>query len=52
MMIPKNNSHPPMSTSNKIVKTQIIHGMPVPNRGAIWNPTSLDFYMEMKDKLK
>jgi len=31
--------------------TKIIHGMEVANRSALMNPTSLDYYMEMKDKL-
>lgn len=45
----------PYTFSNKKVEiavTKIIHGMPVANRGALRNPTSLDFYMEMKDKLQ
>ena len=29
-----------------------IHGMEVANRGALRNPESLDFYMEMKNKLQ
>jgi len=31
---------------------KIIHGMAVANRGALRNPTSLDYYIEMKDKLQ
>ncbi|MFW9972460.1 MAG: acetoacetate--CoA ligase [Candidatus Odinarchaeota archaeon] len=45
----------PYTFSNKKVEiavTKIIHGMEVANRGALRNPKSLDFYMEMKDKLK
>ena len=45
----------PYTFSNKKVEiavTQIIHGMAVANRGALRNPDSLDFYMEMKDKLQ
>ena len=45
----------PYTFSNKKVEiavTKIIHGMEVANRGALRNPTSLDFYMEMKDKLQ
>lgn len=45
----------PYTFSNKKVEiaiTKIIHGMPVANRGALKNPDSLDFYTEMKDKLK
>ena len=45
----------PYTFSNKKVEiavTKIIHGMSVANRGALRNPNSLDFYMEMKDKLK
>ena len=45
----------PYTFSNKKVEiavTKIIHGMEVANRGALRNPESLDFYMEMKDKLK
>lgn len=45
----------PYTYSNKKVEiavTKIIHGMEVANRGALRNPESLDFYMEMKDKLK
>ncbi len=45
----------PYTFSNKKVEiavTKIIHGMPVANRGALRNPTSLDFYIEMKDKLQ
>jgi len=41
--------------SNKKVEIavkKIIHDMEVANRGALRNPESLDFYMEMKDKLK
>jgi acetoacetyl-CoA synthetase len=44
----------PYTFSNKKVEiavTKIIHGMEVANRGALRNPDSLDFYMEMKDKL-
>lgn len=45
----------PYTFSNKKVEiavTKIIHGIPVANRGALRNPTSLDFYIEMKDKLQ
>ncbi|MHA1391812.1 MAG: acetoacetate--CoA ligase, partial [Promethearchaeota archaeon] len=45
----------PYTFSNKKVEiavTKIIHGKPVANRGALRNPNSLDFYIEMKDKLK
>jgi acetoacetyl-CoA synthetase len=45
----------PYTFSNKKVEiavTKIIHGMSVANRGALRNPKSLDFYMEMKDKLQ
>ena len=45
----------PYTFSNKKVEiavTKIIHGMPVANRGALRNPESLDYYIEMKDKLK
>lgn len=45
----------PYTFSNKKVEiaiTKIIHDMPVANRGALKNPDSLDFYTEMKDKLK
>ncbi len=45
----------PYTFSNKKVEiavTKIIHGMPVANRSALRNPTSLDFYIEMKDKLQ
>ncbi len=45
----------PYTFSNKKVEiavTKIIHGMPVANRGALRNPDSLDYYIEMKDKLK
>ena len=45
----------PYTFSNKKVEiavTKIIHGMPVANRGALRNPTSLDYYIEMKDKLQ
>lgn len=45
----------PYTFSNKKVEiavTKIIHGMSVANRGALRNPTSLDFYIEMKDKLQ
>jgi len=45
----------PYTFSNKKVEiavTKIIHGMSVANRGALRNPNSLDFYIEMKDKLK
>jgi acetoacetyl-CoA synthetase len=44
----------PYTFSNKKVEiavTKIIHGMPVANRGALRNPDSLDYYIEMKDKL-
>ncbi len=44
----------PYTFSNKKVEiavTKIIHGMEVANRSALRNPTSLDYYMEMKDKL-
>jgi len=36
----------------EIAVTKIIHSMEVANRGALRNPESLDFYMEMKDKLQ
>ena len=36
----------------EIAITKIIHGMPVANRGALRNPESLDFYIEMKYKLQ
>jgi len=45
----------PYTFSNKKVEiavAKIIHGMEVANRGALRNPTSLDFYMEMRDKLQ
>ncbi len=45
----------PYTFSNKKVEiavTKIIHGMPVANKGALRNPNSLDFYIEMKDKLQ
>jgi len=45
----------PYTFSNKKVEiavTKIIHGMSVANRGALRNPESLDYYMEMKDKLQ
>jgi len=45
----------PYTFSNKKVEiavTKIIHGISVANRGALRNPDSLDFYMEMKDKLQ
>ncbi|TET60962.1 MAG: hypothetical protein E3J52_02350 [Promethearchaeota archaeon] len=45
----------PYTFSNKKVEiavTKIIHGMEVTNRGALRNPESLDFYLEMKDKLQ
>ncbi len=45
----------PYTFSNKKVEiavTKIIHGMDVTNRGALRNPESLDFYMEMKEKLQ
>jgi len=45
----------PYTFSNKKVEiavTKIIHGMEVANRGALRNPESLDFYLEMKDKLQ
>ena len=45
----------PYTFSNKKVEiavTKIIHGMSVANRGALRNPTSLDFYIEMMDKLQ
>ena len=45
----------PYTFSNKKVEiavTKIIHGMEVANHGALRNPESLDFYMEMKDKLR
>jgi len=29
-----------------------VHGMAIENRGALRNPESLDFYIEMKDKLQ
>ncbi|MHA2288125.1 MAG: acetoacetate--CoA ligase [Promethearchaeota archaeon] len=44
----------PYTFSNKKVEiavTKIIHDMEVANRGALRNPESLDFYLEMKDKL-
>ena len=45
----------PYTFSNKKVEiavTKIIHGIEVANRGALRNPDSLDFYIEMKSKLK
>ncbi|MHA1318594.1 MAG: acetoacetate--CoA ligase [Promethearchaeota archaeon] len=45
----------PYTFSNKKVEiavTKIIHGMSIANRGALRNPNSLDFYIEMKDQLK
>ncbi|MFX1467966.1 MAG: acetoacetate--CoA ligase [Promethearchaeota archaeon] len=45
----------PYTFSNKKVEiavTKIIHGIEITNRGALRNPESLDFYMEMKDMLK
>lgn len=45
----------PYTFSNKKVEiavTKIIHGISVANRGALRNPDSLDYYMEMKDKLQ
>jgi acetoacetyl-CoA synthetase len=45
----------PYTFSNKKVEiavTKIIHGMPVANRGALRNPDSLDYYIEIKDKLQ
>ncbi|KKN15378.1 hypothetical protein LCGC14_0986610 [marine sediment metagenome] len=45
----------PYTFSNKKVEiavTKIIHGMAVANRGALRNPESLDFYENLKDKLK
>lgn len=45
----------PYTFSNKKVEiavTKIIHGMEIANRGALRNPESLDFYIEMKDKLQ
>ncbi len=45
----------PYTFSNKKVEiavTKIIHGMEITNRGALRNPESLDFYMEMKEKLQ
>ncbi|MFX0036919.1 MAG: acetoacetate--CoA ligase, partial [Candidatus Hermodarchaeota archaeon] len=45
----------PYTFSNKKVEiavNKIIHGMEITNRGALRNPESLDFYMEMKDKLQ
>ena len=45
----------PYTFSNKKVEiavTKIIHGISVANRGALRNPESLDFYMEMKDRLQ
>jgi acetoacetyl-CoA synthetase len=36
----------------EIAVTKILRGMSVSNRGALRNPDSLDFYMEMKNKLK
>jgi acetoacetyl-CoA synthetase len=45
----------PYTFSNKKVEiavTKIIHGMEVANRSALRNPTSLDYYIEMKEKLQ
>jgi acetoacetyl-CoA synthetase len=45
----------PYTFSNKKVEiavTKIIHGMSIANRGALRNPDSLDFYIEMKEKLR
>ena len=45
----------PYTFSNKKVEiavTKIIHGMAITNRGALRNPESLDFYLEMKAKLQ
>ena len=45
----------PYTFSNKKVEiavTKIIHGIEITNRSALRNPESLNFYMEMKDKLK
>ncbi|MHA2429952.1 MAG: AMP-binding enzyme, partial [Promethearchaeota archaeon] len=45
----------PYTFSNKKVEiavTKIIHGMEIANRGALRNPKSLDFYVEMRDKLQ
>ncbi len=45
----------PYTFSNKKVEiavTKIIHGLSVANRGALRNPESLDYYMEMKEKLQ
>ncbi len=45
----------PYTFSNKKVEiavTKIIHGMGIANRGALRNPESLDFYENLKDKLK
>ena len=45
----------PYTFSNKKVEiavTKILHGLSVANRGALRNPESLDYYLEMKDKLK
>jgi acetoacetyl-CoA synthetase len=45
----------PYTFSNKKVEiavTKIIHNMAVANRGALRNPESLDFYIDIKDKLK
>ncbi|MFX1405915.1 MAG: acetoacetate--CoA ligase [Promethearchaeota archaeon] len=36
----------------EIAVTKILRGISVANRGALRNPESLDFYMEMKDKLQ
>jgi hypothetical protein len=36
----------------EIAVTKIIHGISVANRGALRNPNSLDFYIDMKDKLQ
>ena len=44
----------PYTFSNKKVEiavTKIMHDMEVANRGALRNPESLDFYMEIRDKL-
>ncbi|MFX1584142.1 MAG: acetoacetate--CoA ligase [Promethearchaeota archaeon] len=45
----------PYTFSNKKVEiavTKIIHGMEIANRGALRNPKSLDFYIEMRDRLQ
>jgi len=44
----------PYTFSNKKVEiavTKIIHGIEIANKGALRNPESLDFYIEMKEKL-